>query len=151
MATYRVLSIDGGGIRGLVTTILLQRIVAAPGLERFLDSIDLVAGTSTGGLLALAIAGGFGLARIRDLYVEKGPAIFDDSWLDNAVDLFGIVGADYDTGPLRRELRRLFGDTTLGQLNKRGLVTAFDREDAVSQMMEYCRAEALEPLSVSVL
>lgn len=31
------------------------------------------------------------------------------------------------------------------------LVTAFDREDAVSQMMEYCRAEALEPLSVSVL
>ena len=129
MATYRVLSIDGGGIRGLVTTILLQRIVAAPGLERFLDSIDLVAGTSTGGLLALAIAGGFGLARIRDLYVEKGPAIFDDSWLDNAVDLFGIVGADYDTGPLRRELRRLFGDTTLGQLNKRVLVTAFDLDN----------------------
>ena len=56
MANYRVLSIDGGGIRGLVTTVLLQRIVAVPGLENLLDSIDLVAGTSTGGLLALAIA-----------------------------------------------------------------------------------------------
>ena len=33
MAKYRVVSIDGGGIRGLITTILLQRIVATPGLE----------------------------------------------------------------------------------------------------------------------
>jgi len=38
---YRVVSIDGGGIRGLVTTILLQRIVATPGLEHFLDSIQI--------------------------------------------------------------------------------------------------------------
>jgi patatin-like phospholipase/acyl hydrolase len=56
MAKYRVVSIDGEGIRGLITTILLQRIVATPGRESFLDSIDLVAGTSTGGLLALGIA-----------------------------------------------------------------------------------------------
>jgi hypothetical protein len=39
MANYRVLSIDGGGIRGLVTTILLQRLIAIPGLESLLDSI----------------------------------------------------------------------------------------------------------------
>jgi len=56
MGKYRILSIDGGGIRGLVAVVMLQRIAAEPGVEGFLDSIDLVAGTSTGGLLALGIA-----------------------------------------------------------------------------------------------
>lgn len=135
MAKYRVVSIDGGGIRGLVTTILLQKIIATPGLENFLDSIDLVAGTSTGGLLALGIADQINLAQIRDLYVEKGPKIFDDSWLDDLVDLGKLRGADYDTKPLRRELQNLFGDATLGQLRKRVLITTFDldNEDPVNR------------------
>ncbi len=129
MAKYRVVSIDGGGIRGLVTTILLQRIIATPGLEDFLDSIDLIAGTSTGGLLALGIADRLDLAQIRDMYVEKGPKIFDDSWLDDLVDLGKLRGADYDTKALRRELQNLFGDATLGQLRKRVLITTFDLDN----------------------
>ena len=135
MAKYRVVSIDGGGIRGLVTTVLLQRIVATPGLENFLDSIDLVAGTSTGGLLALGIAQQLDLSKIRDVYVEKGSKIFDDSWLDDLVDLGKLRGADYGIKPLRRELKRLFGDATLGQLRKRVLISAFDldNEDPVER------------------
>ena len=129
MPPYRVLSIDGGGIRGLVTTILLQQLVAVPGLERLLDEVDLVAGTSTGGLLALGIAGGMDLSEIRSLYVEKGPDIFDDSWLDDLVDLGKLRGADYRIEPLQRELKRLFGETTLGQLKKRVLITAFDLDN----------------------
>lgn len=129
MASYRVLSIDGGGIRGLVTTIVLQRLVATPGLERLLDSVDLVAGTSTGGLLALGIAHRLDLAAIRSLYVERGPKIFDDSWLDDLADLGRLRGADYDIRPLRRELRKLFGETTLGELRKRVLITSFDLDN----------------------
>ncbi len=129
MAKYRVVSIDGGGIRGLITTILLQRIVATPGLETFLQSIDLITGTSTGGLLALGIAHGLDLAKIRDVYVEEGPKIFDDSWLDNLVDLGKLRGADYDIKPLRRVLEKLLGDVTLGQLKKRVLITAFDLDN----------------------
>ena len=129
MPKYRVVAIDGGGIRGLVTTILLQRIVATPGLEGLLDSIDLVAGTSTGGLLALAIARKLDLAQVRDLYVERGPAIFDDSWLDDLVDLGKLRGADYGTKPLRDELTKLFRKTTLGQLRTRVLISAFDLDN----------------------
>jgi len=129
MPKYRVLCIDGGGIRGLVTTVLLQRILAQPGLNSFLDSIDLVAGTSTGGLLALGIASQLDIAEIRTIYVDKGPEIFDDSWLDDLVDLGKLVGADYDIKPLGRELQKLLGDTTLGQLKKRVLVTAFDLDN----------------------
>lgn len=129
MATYRVLSIDGGGIRGLVTTVLLQRIIASPGLQDLLGSIDLVCGTSTGGLLALAIAHQVDLPTIRRLYVEKGPKIFDDSWLDDLVDLGKLRGADYDIEPLRRELRQLFGEARLGDLQKRVLIATFDLDN----------------------
>lgn len=132
MAKYRILSIDGGGIRGLVTTVLLRRIMAEPGLEHFLDSAGLLAGTSTGGLLALALAYPLELKKIEEVYVKRGPKIFDDSWLDDLVDLGKLRGADYDIKHLRRELRELFGNTTLGQLKKRVLITAFDldNEDA---------------------
>jgi len=129
MATYRILSIDGGGIRGLVTTILLQRITATPGLENFLKSIDFITGTSTGGLLTLGIAHGLDLETIRDVYVKEGPIIFDDSWLDNLVDLGKIRGADYSIKPLRKVLKKLLEDITLGQLKKRVLVTAFDLDN----------------------
>lgn len=126
---YRVLSIDGGGIRGLITTVLLQRLLATPGLEQVLERADLIAGTSTGGLIALGIADGLDLAVLRALYVERGPAIFDDSWLDNVIDLGKLRGAQYDIKPLRRELRRLFGDRTLGQLRKRVLIPSFDLDN----------------------
>ena len=130
MATYRILSIDGGGIRGIVTTVLMQRLIATPGLEGFLDSVDLVAGTSTGGLLALGIARGLGLEEIRDLYVNDGPEIFDDSWLDDLLDLGKLRGADYKTAPMRRVFKRVLGEgTTLGQLHTRVLITAFDMDN----------------------
>lgn len=133
MAKYRVVPIDGGGIRGLVTTVILQRIIATPGLENLLDTIDLIAGTSTGGLLALGIAHQLDLARIREVYIDKGPEIFDDSWLDDLNDLGKLRGADYDIKPLRRELRRLFGNATLGDLKKRVLITTFDLDNEASK------------------
>ena len=133
MKIYRVLSIDGGGIRGLVTTILLQRIISTPGCKRFLEDIDLVAGTSSGGLIALGIAHQIDLKDLRYLFMESGPKIFDDSWLDDLVDLGKLRGADYSITPLRRELQKLFGSTTLGQLKKRVLITSFDLDNEDSK------------------
>ena len=130
MAKYRILSIDGGGIRGIVTTVMMQRLQATPGLEGFLDKVDLIAGTSTGGLLALGIARGLGLDKIRNLYVNDGPEIFDDSWLDDLLDLGKLRGADYKIAPMRRVFKKVLGEeTTLGQLRKRVLITAFDMDN----------------------
>ena len=128
--TYRILSFDGGGIRGIVTTVILERLAATPGLEGFLDQAHLLAGTSTGGLLALGIARGLPLDAIHSVYVDNGPRIFDDSWLDDLLDLGKLRGADYKIGPLRRVLKRLLGaDTTLGDLERPVLVTAFDLDN----------------------
>jgi patatin-like phospholipase/acyl hydrolase len=130
MAKYRILSLDGGGIRGIVTTVMMQRLQATSGLEGFLDDVDLIAGTSTGGLLALGISHGLGLDEIRDLYVNDGPEIFDDSWIDNLLDLGKLRGADYKIAPMRRVFKRVLGEeTTLGQLRKRVLITAFDMDN----------------------
>lgn len=130
MTKYRVLSIDGGGIRGIVTTVMMQRLAKIPALEGFLDKVDLIAGTSTGGLLALGIAHGKSLDDIRDLYVHDGPDIFDDSWIDDLLDLGKLRGADYKTEPMERVFKKVLGEnTTLGQLKKHVLITAFDLDN----------------------
>lgn len=133
MARYRILSLDGGGIRGLITAILLMRLEAERGLAGWLERADLMAGTSTGGLIALALARGLGLPAIRSLYEDKADVIFDDSWLDNVKDLGSILGAQYSTGNLKRELQRLFGKSRLRDLRKRVLITAFDLDNQDSK------------------
>jgi patatin-like phospholipase/acyl hydrolase len=127
---YRILSLDGGGIKGLIPTIVLQRLTNEPGLSGFLDTVDLIAGTSTGGLLALGLARGLDLDTLRDLYEMEGPKIFDDSWLDDLVDLGKTVGADYKNTNLRNALRRTLGTSTkLADLGKRVLITTFDLDN----------------------
>jgi Patatin-like phospholipase len=130
MAKYRVLSIDGGGIRGIISTIILQRLGAEPQLADWLDKADLLVGTSTGGLIALSVAHGLPLTTIRSLYESKGERIFDDSWFDDLIDLGTIAGAEYDIDNLATELRAVFGTTTtLGDLHRAVLVTAFDLDN----------------------
>ena len=130
MAKYRILSIDGGGIRGIVPAVIMQRLEAEPALEGFLARADLIAGTSTGGLLALGLARGLDLEAIRGLYVDRGPEIFDDSWYDDLLDLGKLRGADYKTSPMRRVLKEVLGEETkLGQLRQQVLITAFDLDN----------------------
>jgi patatin-like phospholipase/acyl hydrolase len=127
MAAYRVLSLDGGGIRGLFTAVLIQRIQAEhPG---FLEGIDLHVGTSTGGIIALGLAKGMAPAELVELYRDRGPHVFDDSIWDNIVDLGKLMGADYSNKRLKAELKKRFGTTTLAKLPRRVLIPAFDLDN----------------------
>ena len=136
MTAYRILSIDGGGIRGIISTILLQRLSAEPSLSGWLEKVDLLAGTSTGGLLALGISKPLGLDVIRNLYETKGRDIFDDSWLRDLRDLGGVIGAKYGITNLEQELHSIFGPTTLKQLSKKVLITAFDLDNSAPDEAE---------------
>jgi len=129
MAVFRILAIDGGGIRGIIPAILLERLAQDPHLAGWLDRTDLLAGTSTGGLISLALASGLAPAVIRELYQTKGREIFDDSWLDDVTDLGRLRGAEYDLTNLRRELQHIFGRKTLARLRKRVLIPAFDLDN----------------------
>jgi patatin-like phospholipase/acyl hydrolase len=128
MSIYRILSLDGGGIRGIITAILLERLEEAhPG---FVQSFDLFAGTSTGGILALAFAAGFTPQQARQLYETYGESVFTDSLIDNIKDLGNFIGAQYSIAPLRAELSRAFGPRTLAELPKKVLISAFDLDNA---------------------
>ena len=129
MFVYRILSIDGGGIRGIVPIRLMQRLCAVSGLEDWLAQCDLIAGTSTGGILALGIAAGLSLEELATLYTEKGGRILDDSLWDDVRDLGKTVGAEYSNRELRKQLQQAFGERPLSQLGKRVMVTAFDLDN----------------------
>src|SRR6202050_3780318 len=98
MPNFRILSCDGGGIRGVLTAVLLDRLVTAyPGLlQDGADTITMFAGTSTGAILALGLAAGLTPAQIRDLYVINGKLIFDSSWGGDVVEVGGARGSEYD-------------------------------------------------------
>ncbi len=131
--SYFILSLDGGGIRGLLTARLLQRLESA---HRFLGRIDLIAGTSTGGILALGLAKGLSPTDLVGLYRDKGRDIFSsrdliDRLSGGSDELFR---ANYSQGPLREALEPHFEDLTLGDLTKRVLIPTFDLDN-----------EAIEP------
>ncbi|MGQ0510001.1 MAG: patatin-like phospholipase family protein [Betaproteobacteria bacterium] len=130
MAKYRILSLDGGGVRGLLTTILLARIGEALGSDSWLNKADLLAGTSTGGLIALGIARGLSLPALRALYEEQGEEIFDDSWIDDLTDIGKIAGADYGGENRERVVKAALGaGTRLRDLGKRVLIPSFDLDN----------------------
>jgi uncharacterized protein len=124
---YRILSIDGGGIRGLLTAVLLDRLVAAvPG---WLDRVDLFAGTSTGGILVLGLAKGLPPSAIVKLYREDGSRVFASDWLRGLLGLGGWREARYDNAGLKGALEELLGSVTLGALPKRVLVPTFQLDN----------------------
>ena len=74
---YRILSLDGGGIKGLFSAALLTLIEETLGLEGVIgDFFDCIAGTSTGGILAIGAGLGVPARSMRDLYTVRGRAIF---------------------------------------------------------------------------
>jgi patatin-like phospholipase/acyl hydrolase len=127
MSPYRILSLDGGGIRGVLTAKLLERLERAhPG---FLSKVDLLAGTSTGGILALGLAVGLAPEEIGRLYEESGTKVFANSLWDDIRDLGMLIGSDYSNEPLKQALLELMGEITLGDLQKRVLVSSFDLDN----------------------
>jgi patatin-like phospholipase/acyl hydrolase len=74
MSSYHILSIDGGGILGVVACVILQRLEAAH--LWFLDQVDLFAGTSTKTIVALGLAIGRTPTQVRELYEAVACKVF---------------------------------------------------------------------------
>src|SRR5690242_10036315 len=79
---FRVLSLDGGGMRGTYTATYLDQVSATFARRRNVAALDvgaafdLIVGTSTGGIIACALAAGITLDKVVELYREHGPSIF---------------------------------------------------------------------------
>src|SRR5580704_7153343 len=112
----RILSIDGGGIRGIIPARLLQFIEESIG-EPPSNLFHLIAGTSTGGILGCGLAKGKSAREIAELYADRGGEIFHRSLWDKVTTIDGLSNPDYDAGPLEEVLAAELGDTWLSEAN----------------------------------
>lgn len=104
-----ILSLDGGGVRGAITVAFLERIERMLGSnEGLARRIDLAGGTSTGAIIAGAVALGYSASELRDFYLRLAPRIFRRSFLR----LPGVQ-SKFDSEVLKRELVRVCGDRRL--------------------------------------
>jgi uncharacterized protein len=122
---YRVLSIDGGGMRGLYTAALLNTLSSRFGHNLDVGKgFDLIVGTSTGGLVAAGLASGIPLTKIIDIYKEKGAEIFRNTMPNNvfkkiiwAVKHLSKSANKNET--LKNILKSVFDNETLSELYDR--------------------------------
>ena len=116
-----ILTIDGGGIRGYFAAFLLQRIQKELGID-FSQYFDLVSGTSTGSIIAAALATKYPIEEVTKLYVERGRAIFDAK----RFNFSGTLRAKYDNAVLKAEIMRAFGEKTLSETKTGLLIPSVD-------------------------
>lgn len=103
----RILTIDGGGVRGIIPAVLLAALERSTGrLTR--DSFDFVGGTSTGAVLAAGIAAGIPAERLVTLYVERSPQLFRRIPVVSTLRRV-VTGSMYETRVLHRLIREELG------------------------------------------
>ncbi|MGK7919655.1 MAG: CBASS cGAMP-activated phospholipase [Trichodesmium sp.] len=114
--TFRILCLDGGGIRGIMPACILQKIEQQLG-SPLKDHFDLIAGTSTGSILALGIAIGKSPEELLNLYLEKGLQIFPYQSLFSPKRLplifqYGISAPKFSNKGLMNVLQEQYGEKT---------------------------------------
>ncbi len=132
----RILALDGGGLRGILSLGILGRIEELL-RERHGDDpdfrvchyFDLIAGTSTGALIAAALASGMSIDDLVGYYMSMGREVFKRSWFRR-----GIIRARYDETKLVEQLKKVLGEkTTLGSTSlQTGLLIMTKRMDTGS-------------------
>lgn len=114
----RILTLDGGGIRGALTLGYLERIEEIlqdrhknPEL-RLCDYFDLIGGTSTGSIIAAGLAIGMSATEVKEMYLNLGGKVFSRN------KFWKLLKAYFDARHLKKELKNVFGDTLLGDGEK---------------------------------
>ena len=122
-ARRKILALDGGGTRGIVSIAFLERIEALLRERsgkgeafRLSDHFDLIGGTSTGAIIAAGLATGRSVAELKAIYFELGPAVFRKRW---HVPFFQ---AQYGSAQLAQILEREFGGAQLDDASIRTLL-----------------------------
>lgn len=119
---FQILALDGGGLRGIFAASALAQLQDDFETD-IVKHFDLIAGTSTGALIALALAAGRSPQEIVAFYLEQGPTIFPAaSWRR-----LRRLWRPYRQGPLRKALESILGGATLADSRVRLAIPAFDQ------------------------
>lgn len=166
MQVKRILTLDGGGIRGLVSGIWLEALeqrLKAAGKGPLHAHFDLIAGSSTGALIAAGLGVGLAPKALTALYEHFGDEVFPGAaerlW-SRVTRSFGqgLSAPRYSPKGLEKVLRRIFAERTLGSVTPRIMAIAYDTvtrdplffksfkpEHADVPLWEVCRAATAAP------
>ena len=123
----RILSIDSGGLRGILPLMALKFIEEKTG-RRIGDVFDFIAGTSTGGLIACGLSRPGGPMSVDDLinfYLDAGPRIFRSSRLNK---IRGYFRPEFDSRKMKVLLEETFGEMMLSECEMPVMVPAYDKK-----------------------
>jgi hypothetical protein len=128
----RILCIDGGGILGTFPAAFLAELEEHLG-HPIGSYFDLIAGTSTGGILAIGLSMGLPASEILDLYEKRGPEIFGEnhgtlanSFYRNLRGIRWLYRRKHDSDALRAVLQEVLGDRRIGEAKTRLVVPAWN-------------------------
>jgi patatin-like phospholipase/acyl hydrolase len=137
---FRILSIDGGGVRGVIPARILQAIEEQTG-KPICELFDLVIGNSTGGLIALALLTPdqegrpkYKAADLVEFYKQKTPKIFSSSIFHHIKTGWGLWGPRYNRKHLDRILKELFDNAKLSHTLKPAVVISFSLDCVLPEM-----------------
>lgn len=120
---FQILSLDGGGLRGVFSAAVLANFEQDAG-TRVVDHFDLIAGTSTGGIIALGLGLGMTPRQMVEFYTQLGPDVFRDRSRLRSVRR--LLRSKYPARRLRSALTDVFGDRTFGDSTKRLIITSYN-------------------------
>ncbi len=125
--TYRILALDGGGIKGSFTAGVLAALEKDTG-HRCVDHFDLIAGTSTGGIIALGLGLGLSAAEIVEFYTNRGPTIFPSTSLARRWSgvLRHLFQPKHSHLALRAALTEVFGQRKFGESQRPLVIPTYD-------------------------
>jgi len=118
---FRILSIDGGGFRGAYSAHVLRRIEEELGIT-LREQLDMLAGTSTGSIIAGGVAIGMSAREIVSIYESKGSKIFKKRWFAR----LGLAASRYRRTALEKIVSEVFGSKTLGGIEIPLIIPATD-------------------------
>jgi patatin-like phospholipase/acyl hydrolase len=119
---FQILSLDGGGIKGLFSAAVLAAIEEDLNIH-IVDHFDLIAGTSTGGLIAIGLGLGLRPREIVEFYLREGTTVFPRGLI---ATLRHWVQRKYSAEPLESALKRCFGDKRFGDSKKRLVIPSYN-------------------------
>jgi uncharacterized protein len=128
VSSIKVLAIDGGGIRGIIPAVILAELQKRLNKELW-QIFDVIAGTSTGGIIALGIGTAcnqgkaYSPDQLLNLYVQNGAAIFRKNWLTPIREL---IRPKYSPASLEKTLARFFQNTELCEALTPLLISSYD-------------------------
>jgi patatin-like phospholipase/acyl hydrolase len=138
---FQILSFDGGGIKGILSIAFLSMLQKELNIDNITKHFDLIAGTSTGGIIALALGAGLKVDEILEFYIKDGRDIFKPSLFKDIKRIFWAP--KYSNGILENKLKNIFKQKKIIDSKKRLIIPYYNVNENKPSVFKTPHAEGI--------